>query len=151
MDLGGRLLRYENASSSPHMNRAFQFVAAKYSCGGMHQYQVRCRLTPVQKTANLERYLTISVVKDGLGVLLRDNQIHPCAPSDFRERNTHISVFEQKVLADPLDDLIYTMTGLQIRKDEGLCTAHQFRVAIHNAQVRAHMGRQVDFVDYEQV
>ena len=86
----------------------------------MHQDQVRYRITPVQNARNLERHFAISVAEDGPGALLSEDQIHPGAPSDFREGNTHISAFEQKFLANPVDDLLHAVTSFQVRKDDWL-------------------------------
>src|SRR5262249_26115701 len=104
MDFSGRLVCKKNPGSAFHAKGTLQVVASKYSSCGMHQDQVSCGMTPVQNAGNLERYFAIGLAQDCLAVLLREDKIHPCASSHFRERNRHISVFEEEFRTNPIDN-----------------------------------------------
>src|SRR5215831_1186431 len=118
MDLGCGLLGDQNSTSALHTDRAFQFIPTKHPRSGMHQDQVRNWGPPIQDPGDLEWRFTISVVQYCPAISSRECQIHPCVPSDFRERNTHISVFEEEFLTNPMDDLVHAIASFQVGKDE---------------------------------
>src|SRR5262249_8886214 len=59
--------------------------------------------------------------------------------------------FEKEIPADPGDDVIDAVAGLEIGKHERFRPTHHPGVALHYAQVCADMGCKVDLIDHEEV
>ena len=52
---------------------------------------------------------------------------------------------------DKVDNRLQTLAGFQIGKHKRTLTAHAFAIGFHDLQRRAHIRREVDFINHQQV
>ena len=166
MNLQRRLGCQQHARTPPDRHVVLQAIARKHSGPGAHQDDV-CGAVNVEGASDPQRWLRVSVGQHRASVAALERQLEPGVAAHIwkigsashcihsaavgKRFPTPFQILVEQVAPNPRDHIHEARTALQVREEKRPVASHQLRVAGHDVEVRADVGREIDLVDHEQV